>query len=147
MKLLYKLTVCILGIAVLSGCAATKAIPNKFSEKLPETITYSVMFESLWYELGQETAGLKSLSRYQPSDKIVKQYNLQRQEDKIVTVSGYLRKTSAFDAAAVGLFGCQITELSDEIVSFTCPVVRLPELLKAEGITGIELPTRIIIRR
>lgn len=150
MKFLHYICIGFSSLVVLAGCGAAKSIPNTFSTQLPNTITYSVQFESLWYDLGQETATLKSLSRYQPSDKLISQYNLQRLGDKAKTVvaTGYLRiEPTVFDAQQVVAFGGQITPLSEDVVSFICPIVRLSELLKVAGITNIELPTRIIIRR
>jgi hypothetical protein len=149
MKTLHQFVFGFLSILILISCAASKSIPNQFKTKLPENVTYSVGFESLWYDLGQETASLKSLSKYEPSEKLIAQYGLKRLDDKkkTVVVTGYLEVSSDFDANAIGLMGGQITSLSKNIVSFTCPIVCLPELLQVKGINNIELPTRIIIRK
>lgn len=117
---------------LLTACVAKRGIIS-----LPENITYNAEFKILWADFAEETKNKRSLKNYTPSDKLIQNHNLTKQDGEVI-VSGFLFTAEDFSIQDFENIKGSLVNYGKGTFTFRIPIKNIDKMVKIKGINRIE---------
>lgn len=118
-------------------------IENKESPKLESTFDISARTKLFIKAVEDEMSSMESnIETYEPSDGLVQQYGLKRQNDEYI-IRGFIKTTSSFEKSGLESKGVNLGRKTGELMTISFPLNFLQEFLTTENITYFEISEQV----
>lgn len=135
----------LLSVFAFFSCTTTQKTPVALplNAELPQTSVYANSFRMFWADYASEVNKVKKISKFVPSDKLVKHYALQN-EGKKYFVSGFLTIVPGeFNSDEAVKAGLNLKKMTGDTYTYRCELQNLPEVIGLKGVKYIEVAQKV----
>ena len=121
---------------IVCVCVVMMSCSTQRLTSVPEGVECSPSFQLFWKDYVAETAGVKNLKHWVPSEDFVGTYGLTGGD---FVMSGFVYTDDTFDAEKTDVKGLSLNPYQEYVYSYRIPVRSVEQLLQVKGVRRIEI--------